>query len=217
MKHITIILIALTLITGSLFAQGSVNNKKMAAPRTPNENPKFVDRLTPMDAPMSLKDKMNFTDKQSAKMEELKLNLQKQMNTMQAQIDNLKLDKQNAMKAENFSQAKKLNGQIFDLHKEMSNARIDNMQAMLKELTEDQKAILKEHCEMGRGMGGGGMMMWGNGMRNNRKGMHRGFHNPHMGGGMRKRSRDPNSEDCQANNSDQSKDNQKANNTQSDK
>lgn len=190
MKHLTIILIALTLISGSLFAQSSLNDKKMAAGRTPDDNGKLVDRLKPIDNPMTIKEMLNLSDKQTKKMDELKTALQKQINTMNAQIQNLALDKEKAMKDEDFNNAKKLNGQIFDLKKAMANARIDHMQAMLKELSADQKAIIKEQCQLK-----GGMMM---GQNWNQQGMCGGFHGRSMGHGMMKRTRNPEDEDCQA-------------------
>lgn len=156
MRKLTIILIALTLIVGGLFAQANIKDRKVPAGRTPGEdpNPKLKDRLTPIEEDKSLEEMLVLSPKQTAKIDEIKTNLQKQMNVWIAQHQNLRLDKQKAMQSRDFDGAKKVTGEMFDLKKIMANARIDAIQAIFNELTDGQKAIVKDSCEKdGNGIG----------------------------------------------------------------
>lgn len=156
MKKISIITLALMLLTGMMFAQGTTpKHKNMQVPPNASQNPNLKDRLVPDDAPMPMLEMLNLSKDQLAKFQDLRLNHQKKMNTLQAEVENLRLDIQKALRAEKYADAKKLNDTLFNKMKEMANARIDHMQAMLKELTAEQKEMAREHFMM-MGMGGPG-------------------------------------------------------------
>lgn len=156
MRKLTIILIALTLVVGGLVAQVNLKDRAGAVGRTPGEDPKMnvKDRLTPIEEEKTLEEMLLLTPKQSAKIEEIKTELQKQMNVWIAQFQNLRLDKQKAMQSRDFAGAKKITGQMYDLKKTMANARIDAMQAIFNEMNADQKAVIAENCDRdGDGIG----------------------------------------------------------------
>lgn len=169
MRKFTVVLIALTLIIGGLVAQVNLKDRTGAAGRTPGENPniKVTDRLTPTDEEKPLNEMLMLSSKQNTKIEEIKAELQKQMDVWTGQIQKLRTDKQKAMQNRDFEGAKKVTGQMFDLKKTMANARIDAIQAIFNELNADQKAVVKEYCgKDGRGIGAllGGRMC-GDGQR----------------------------------------------------
>ena len=169
MKKILIITLALMLLTGMMFAQGTIPKHNMQVPSSPNQNPNLKDRLVPDDAPMPMLGKLNLSKDQMTKFQDLRLNHKKKMNTLEAEVENLRLDIQKALRSEKYADAKKLNDTLFNKMKEMANSRIDHMQTMLKELSADQKEIAREHFMM-MGMGGfggpgkGHMMGRGKGM-----------------------------------------------------
>jgi len=177
MKKLSIITLSLVLLTGLLFAQGVTPKKDMQVPPSPTMNPNLKPRLMPDDAPMMMMEKLDLSKDQIAKLEDIRLDHQKRMNTLRAEVENLQLDIQKAMQAEKYNDAKKLNDTIFMKRKDMANARVDHIQAMMKELTADQKEIAKEHfmrARMGRGQGfhgKGDCMMQGKGMGQGHMGM----------------------------------------------
>lgn len=143
MKNLILIALAALLLSGLLFAQAGMA-------KNPNAHP----GMGPM------KD-MNLTDAQKTKVEELRLSHQKQMNTLDAEIQNLEMDMQQAMQKEDFVNARKLTKQLNDKRLVAAYARIDHMEAMLKQLTPEQKEKAKGmFMGMGKGMG----MGHGNGM-----------------------------------------------------
>ncbi len=182
MKKFSIVTLSLMLLTGLLFAQGApMKHKDMQVPASPTDNPNLKDRLTPQDAPMPMMEMLKLSKEQMAKFQDLRLEHQKQMNILEAEVENLKLDIRKMIQTEKFADAKKLNESLYTKKKDMANARIDHIQAMLKELTAEQKEIAKEHFMQmwmqgpkgpgmmrGQGMGcmGQGHMGMGNHMGN---------------------------------------------------
>lgn len=131
-----------------------------------------------MDMMKGIIDELNLTKDQSKKLEALKTEHKKTMNTKQAELDNLMIDKHNVMKADKFdvNQIKAINKTIADAQLAIDNMMVDHHAAVLKELTPEQQAKLKELMPMGMGMGKG----MGKGMH---PGMGKGMH-PGMGKGM---------------------------------
>jgi Spy/CpxP family protein refolding chaperone len=120
---------------------------------------------------MDMKDMMkelNLTKEQKVKFDAMKDENMKFMNSKKAELENLQIDKRNAMQAENYNQAKQINKSITDLQLTIENAMVDHRAAMMKELTPEQKAKLQEMRPMGMGMGQG--MKGCKGMKD--KGMH---------------------------------------------
>lgn len=171
MQKILFISLAMLICSMVLFAQPAMNNKM-------GMNNEMMMKNKDMDkGQMMMKDwkkDLNLTEAQERKIEALKDEQQKFMNTKQAELKNLRIDRQNAMMNEDYTKAKQVNKSITDLQLSMQNAMVDHMAAVMKELTPEQKTKLKEMHKKGMGMGmgmmGNGMMgngMMGNGMMNN--------------------------------------------------
>lgn len=92
---------------------------------------------------------LNLSEAQIKKLEDMKAEHVKQLNTNKARMQNLQIDKNKAMQAEEYARVKQLNKNIADLELEMSNLQVDHHQAMLKELNVEQKAKFQEMRKMG--------------------------------------------------------------------
>jgi len=175
MKKLIIVSIALLLISSLLIAQ-KVNDKRSFVPAHAKDwkNTNLKARPEPMGPMMDCMDEMKLTDAQKTKFEELRTTFSKTENTLQAEIENLKIDLRTAMKKENYKQAKELNKQIAANKTTLADARIDLMEARMKELTKEQKEIMKNKMPMmgmhkqgmmGKGMGQGMMQSRSQGQR----------------------------------------------------
>lgn len=191
MKKLMILSLALILLAGILLAQKAEPKAALTAPPST-----FKERPVPLDPMLNCAEELQLTEAQIKKFDELRTAFDKAKNTAEAEIENLMIDMHTAMKAENFSQAKALNKQMFAKRNQMADARIDFMAARLKELNAEQKEIMKKNMMQfeghGRqmqncqGMKGQGMQM------HNRKGMN--------GQGMQMHNRNGmqgNCDDCQ--------------------
>ena len=156
MKRIIIISIALLLLAGGLLAQ------KALPPKTMQQNPNLKARPVPDDPMLNLAEELKLTEAQIRKFDELRMGFDKNENSTTAEIENLQIDKEAAMKAENFTKAKELNKQIYAKKMALADARVDFMSARLKELNPEQKEIMMKK-----------MMMF-EGFRNNMRGKHQG-------------------------------------------
>ncbi len=161
MKKLIILSIALLLISSMLIAQ-KMDNKRGFAPAIDCHNTNLKSRPAPMGPMMDCMDELNLTDAQKTKFAELRTTFSKTENTLQAEIENLRIDLRTAMKDENYKQAKDLNKQIATKETALADARIDFTAARQKELTKEQKEILKNKMPMMMGMHSKGMMGKGN-------------------------------------------------------
>jgi len=108
---------------------------------------------------------LELTKEQQKKIETLRDDHMKVMNVKKAEMENLQIDKQKAMKAEQYDKAKGINKSIADLQVVIENAMVDHKAAMMKELTAEQKAKLMEMKQMGmKGKGKGKGMRHEKGM-----------------------------------------------------
>jgi Spy/CpxP family protein refolding chaperone len=125
-------------------------------------------------------DELNLTKDQIKKLDALKTEHKKTMNTKEAELDNLMIDKHNAMMAEKFdiAQIKGINKSIADAQLAIDNMKVDHHAAVVKELTPEQQTKLREMMPKGMGMGKGGCKGMDKGM-----GMHKGMN---KGNGMHK-------------------------------
>lgn len=138
MKRIVIIVIALVLLTAGLLA------KKPVPPKATN-TPNLKERPVPMDPMLNCAEDLKLTEAQIQKFDELRMGFEKTQNTIQAEIENMRLDQQAAMKAENYSKAKELNKQIYTKKITLADARIDFMSSRMKELNAEQKELMKQN------------------------------------------------------------------------
>ena len=113
---------------------------------------------------MEMMKELGLNKTQTAKLETLRNSQMKQMNSLKAEIDNLMIDLQSALKAEKYADAKAVQKQIFAKKLQKAEARIDHMEAMMKELDPTQKEKAKAMFQkMHQGMQGGHMGMMGSG------------------------------------------------------
>ncbi len=140
MKKLMLLSIVLLLVSGVLVAQhpGMKGNDK---PMMHQQMGKGMG----MGMKMDCMDEMKLTDAQKKKFEDLRTAFQKTENTLSAEIENLRIDMHTAIRAENFSKAKEMNKQIATKENQLADARIDFMAARLKELTTEQKEIMKSN------------------------------------------------------------------------
>jgi len=143
MKKILLISLTLVLLTSTLLAQRAMRSD--------------FDR--PRAAMGDFLEELNLSDAQKIKFAEARATLTRQENTILAEISNLKLDIAEAMKAENIKRVKELNQQLTNKELQLKNARTDMFAANMKELSKEQKEILKKNFPhmymLGHGPGDG--------------------------------------------------------------
>ncbi len=142
MKKIIFLTLALIFVCGALLAQTDAP-KDRSNPKVQSEGIKSPKPEMPMQKCL---EELKLTDAQKKKWEELKISFEKNKNTLQAEIENLRIDLQKALKDENYKQAKDLNKQIATKRNVLADAKVDFLAAGMKELTPEQKATLKKIC-----------------------------------------------------------------------
>lgn len=110
-------------------------------------------------------EELKLTDAQSAKIEDLQERFRKQQNTLNADIENLRIDINSKIKKEDFKGIKTLTKQLSDKELALKDAHIDFIQNVMKELNKEQKTLFKERMGSIGGMMGRhhGLMGWQNG------------------------------------------------------
>ncbi|MDZ4120870.1 MAG: Spy/CpxP family protein refolding chaperone [Candidatus Cloacimonadaceae bacterium] len=139
MRKIALITIAIMLFSTLLLAKSKGDQK---------QNPKRMkhdkEAISDQKHPGEMMEKLNLTTEQKKKFETMRTEHQKQMNTLKSEMENLKIDLQASVRNENYRRAKELNKQIATKQNQLKDAMIDHLEAMMKELTADQKVIAKE-------------------------------------------------------------------------
>jgi Spy/CpxP family protein refolding chaperone len=172
MKKLLIALVIIAALSAMLFAEAKDTPKKdisdsglgcptMRGPMNGN-GPQGGMR---MEMRQNMMEELKLTKEQMKKLEVLKTDHDKIMNTKQAELENLMIDKHIAMKADKFDQVKLINKSIAEIQLFIDNARVDHHAAMLKELTPEQKDKFKEMMPMGMGKGMGKGMGMEKGMK----------------------------------------------------
>lgn len=99
---------------------------------------------------LSMTEELELTDKQVAKITGIQADFMKAQNLKQAQIENLELDKREAMQQRNFKSATTATKAMYKLKEEIAVARIKALEDIHKELTSVQSAILDTNCRRSR-------------------------------------------------------------------
>lgn len=89
-------------------------------------------------------EELELTEKQIETMEEMRLDHQKEMIGMHAEIDIMKVDKHFAMKNHDFAKIKKITARMFDLKKSQAIKKIEHHETMWNLLTEEQQEKAEE-------------------------------------------------------------------------
>jgi Spy/CpxP family protein refolding chaperone len=105
--------------------------------------------MDPMDNPGEMMKGLGLTPEQQKKIDALRDEHKKFMNTKKAELQNLHIDKQNAMQAEDYTKAKQVNKSINDMQLIIENSMVDFRAAMAKELTPEQREKLRKMMPMG--------------------------------------------------------------------
>lgn len=108
-----------------------------------------------MEMRKEMMDELNLTKEQQKKLDGMRDDHMKYMNTKQAEMENLHIDKQNAIQAEQYDKVKQINKNISDLELVIANAMVDHRAAIMKELTPEQKAKMQEMMPSNPGVGKG--------------------------------------------------------------
>lgn len=178
MKKIMILTLSIVMLIGVLAAE-QTEQKNMTRPE---DNAMPGHRMMQGEDCMGMPgmgqgmmmDALKLSKEQKDKIERLRASHQKQMNTLEAEIENLEIDLRAAIDKDNFKSAKELHKTIFSKKLQIADARLDHMEAVLKELNADQKdaarMMFRMHKMQGPGMGKG----MGNGMGMHKMGMGKG-------------------------------------------
>jgi len=102
---------------------------------------------------MDMMETLKLTDDQKKQMQTMLVGHKKDMNTMQADLENLQIDKKTFLSAQKFDDAKKVVDQINSKQATMEKSGIEFHKQMWNLLTDEQKKIAKEH-KMDMGMMG---------------------------------------------------------------
>ena len=186
MNKLILVPLAVLLLAGMLFAQGTMDHKPMVNPNAkigpgPNDNPNFKPRLTDDGTGSDRMMELNLTDAQKKKLDELRVAHQKNMNSLDAEIQNLHMDVRQALKNDDFNLAKRYTQQLFDKKLAQANARLNHQEQVLKELDATQKQLFRD-LHMMQGEKPWGMQHGKPGMMN-KKGAHQ-MMQPMPGKGM---------------------------------
>jgi len=135
MKKVILVSMAVLALSFTLMAQKA--EKKMD--KKPCGDCKGQDMMMKQEHLKSLE----LTKEQQKKIETLREEHMKIINTKKAAIENMRIDKHKAMKDENYAKVKQLNKAISDARLEIANHMTDHKQAVMKELTPEQKEKMK--------------------------------------------------------------------------
>jgi len=148
MKKVLLITLAIMIISFTLYAQNAMNHEMNKS--KPGDKQMEMKNHDVMGMHKDMMKELNLTKEQQKKIDAMQVAHKKFMNTKQAEMKNLQIDKKNAMKAEEFNKVKQINKSIADLELEISNKQADHHQAMLKELTPEQKEKMQNMRPMGK-------------------------------------------------------------------
>ncbi|MCK9329062.1 MAG: Spy/CpxP family protein refolding chaperone [Candidatus Cloacimonetes bacterium] len=140
----SVILVTISIFSAQLYAQfpDRKDNKNQAFREGRNDS-RMKNRY---DGMMNMRlGQLDLNSQQQSKIDELSTAHKKAMIDKDAQIKKLYLDKETALDNEDFKQAKSISDQIYKHKAEISNARIDYLENIYKELSPEQKAELKEN------------------------------------------------------------------------
>ena len=139
MKKIIVISLVLIMAAGALLAQRAdrTNTKKDA--------PSIRERVNPAQRFMQ---DLDLSEAQMQKFAEARATFERQNNTINAEIKNLRLDLIEALKAENVRRAKEINQEISSKELQLANAKVDHFANQIKELNREQKQKMLMHIPM---------------------------------------------------------------------
>jgi len=140
MKKILIITLVLMMATTLLLARKHKNNDD-------NYKSKMImhGNCEDMMSQPKMMDELKLSPEQKQKINNLRTEHRKSINTIKAEQQNLKLDLKTALAADNFNKAKEINKALVGKRTQLVDLKIDYVEALMKELNADQKKIAKEY------------------------------------------------------------------------
>ncbi|NLN85484.1 MAG: hypothetical protein GX135_05195 [Candidatus Cloacimonetes bacterium] len=147
MKKYVIITLGILLVAGMLAAQGKDYpqiQRKHGSRALSQPMPEAAEVCTDM-----MKE-LNLTEAQNSKITQLQTNQKKAMNSVNAEIENLRIDMNQALKASDFKAAQKLNDQLHEKMRVKSSTQLEHKEQILKELTPEQREKFQPKYEEAR-------------------------------------------------------------------
>ncbi len=89
-------------------------------------------------------EELEFTNEQLEQMESFREEFQKKNIKLHSDIEILKIDKQNALRNENYDEAKKIMNEVFEIKKELAENHLEMIEKRNEILTPEQKEIAEK-------------------------------------------------------------------------
>ncbi len=97
---------------------------------------------------LAMSEELELSETQIENIKEIQVNFKKASNTKQAEIENLQIDKREAMQNKDFKTATKVTKNLFKIKEELALSRVSAIENIYSKLTESQKDLLETNCKM---------------------------------------------------------------------
>ncbi len=143
MKKTMIIISMLVIVSSLLLAQNFERQGRMGQMEGRQGHHEMM-RGDCLEMRSDIFDELELTDKQQTNIDEIRTENRKQMIKLDSEIKILRIDKNEAMRNNDFAEAKKLNEKISKLRLKKNNARVTEKEAIWNELTKEQQEKLQD-------------------------------------------------------------------------
>ncbi len=143
MKKTMIIISMLVIVSSLLLAQNFERQGRMGQMEGRQGHHEMM-RGDCLEMRSDIFDELELTDKQQTNIDEIRTENRKQMIKFDSEIKILRIDKNEAMRNNDFAEAKKINEKISKLRLKKNNARVTEKEAIWNELTKEQQEKLQD-------------------------------------------------------------------------
>ncbi len=143
MKKTMIIISMLVIVSSLLLAQNFERQGRMGQMEGRQGHHEMM-RGDCLEMRSDIFDELELTDKQQTNIDEIRTENRKQMIKLDSEIKILRIDKNEAMRNNDFAEAKKINEKISKLRLKKNNARVTEKEAIWNELTKEQQEKLQD-------------------------------------------------------------------------
>jgi len=143
MKKTMILITMLVVVSSVLLAQDCGRQGRMEQMGNKQIHPGMM-RDNHQEMCADIFDELDLSDKQQDKINKIRTENRKQIIKLNSDLEILRIDKKEAMKNNNFAEAKKINGKISELHLQKNNAKVTTKEAVWNELTKEQQKKLQD-------------------------------------------------------------------------
>ncbi len=147
MKKYVIITLGILLVAGMLAAQGKEYpqlHRKHGSRALSRAMPEPAECCTDMQK------ELNLTEAQNTKITQLQTTQKKAMNSVNAEIENLRIDLNQALGKKDFKAAQKINDDLYEKMRIKSNTQLEHREQILNELTPEQQEKFSPKYEEAR-------------------------------------------------------------------